>query len=129
MNRNPDPARRRLLKSGLGAATLFLPQPYAWVWAQTEGTVKLLRAPKQALVIGNSSYDLAPLKNPANDARAIGEALKGAGFEVTTKLDAPLGDLSKAVQAYTQSLAQRQAAARLLMEKLIPDIERYVASM
>ena len=109
MKQAPDIVRRGLLKAGVGAATLFLPQSYAWVWAQTDGTVKLLRAPKQALVIGNSSYSQSPLKNPANDARAIGEALKGAGFDVTTKLDAPLSELAQAVQAYTQSLAKRQA--------------------
>ena len=109
MKHTPDIVRRGLLKAGVGAATLFLPQSYAWVWAQTDGTVKLLRAPKQALVIGNSSYSQSPLKNPANDARAIGEALKGAGFDVTTKLDAPLSELAQAVQAYTQSLAKRQA--------------------
>lgn len=101
-------SRRRALKAGLGA-TLFLPQPFAWVWAQSEGALKLMRAPKMALVIGNSSYKSAPLKNPANDARAIGDALRATGFDVTAVLDASHGALAKAVQSYTQSLAQRQA--------------------
>ena len=39
-----------------------------------------------ALVIGNSAYRDAPLKNPVNDARAIAEALKASGF-VVTKLE------------------------------------------
>jgi len=35
----------------------------------------------KALVIGNSQYLLgAPLRNPANDARAIAEVLKRLGF-------------------------------------------------
>ena len=89
--------------------TLFLPQPFAWVWAQSEGALKLMRAPKVALVVGNSSYKGAPLTNPANDARAISGVLKATGFDVTTRLDAPRSELVKAVQAYTQSLAQRQA--------------------
>ncbi len=101
--------RRRFLQSGIATASIFLPTPYAWVWAQSEGAAKLLRAPKLALVIGNSSYKSSPLKNPANDARAIGEALKSGGFEVTTKLDAPHAELMQAVRAYTQTLAQRQA--------------------
>ena len=102
-------SRRNVLKAGAAGATLFLPAPYAWVWAQSEGAAKLLRAPKQALVIGNSSYKSSPLKNPANDARALGAALKGAGFDVTIQLDAPYAELAQAVRAYTQSLAQRQA--------------------
>jgi hypothetical protein len=35
-----------------------------------------------ALVIGNSSYRTSPLKNPVNDARAVGRALRELGFEV-----------------------------------------------
>ena len=71
-----DLIRRRVLRGGIAAGSLFLPLPYAWVWAQSEGTMKLLRAPKVALVLGNSKYKEASLKNPANDAKAIGDALK-----------------------------------------------------
>lgn len=41
-------------------------------------------APPQrlALVIGNSAYPAAPLKNPGNDARAMAERLKALGFDV-----------------------------------------------
>jgi len=35
-----------------------------------------------ALVIGNSSYADAPLKNSVNDARGIAQALRKLGFEV-----------------------------------------------
>lgn len=108
MESAPDIQRRRFLQASLGAATLFMPAPYAWVWAQTEGTLKLLRAPKFALVIGNSSYKRAPLKNPANDARAISDTLKSTGFDVTVRLDAVQADLAAAVQTYTQLLAQRK---------------------
>ena len=102
-------SRRAILKAGLGATALFLPAPFAWVWAQSEGTIKLMRAPKVALTIGNSNYSNSPLTNPVNDARAIGNALRNAGFDVTIKLDAPRGELAAAVQAYTQALAKRQA--------------------
>jgi len=37
-----------------------------------------------ALVIGNSDYKIAPLKNPVNDARAIAATLGKLGFEVLT---------------------------------------------
>ncbi|MBI3371960.1 MAG: caspase family protein [Betaproteobacteria bacterium] len=101
--------RRRVLGGGIAAGSLlFIPLPYAWVWAQSEGTMKLLRAPKVALVLGNSKYKEAPLKNPANDAKAIGDALRASGFEVTLKMDAGKADMAAAVQAYVQTLAAKK---------------------
>src|SRR5262249_27228093 len=97
-------ARRRFLKSVTGGAVLLLPQTHPWVWAQSDGAVRLLRAPKLALVVGNSRYQASPLANPGNDAAAMGEVLKGAGFDVATHLDAAHGDLARAVQDYTQAL-------------------------
>src|SRR5690349_4037121 len=81
-----DLTRRRLLTGGLAAGALALPAARAW--GQSEGALKLLRTPKVALIIGNSHYKAAPLKNPANDARAIADTLLKLGFEVTEKLDA-----------------------------------------
>ena len=46
-----------------------------------------LLAARKALVIGNSNYLNAPLRNPVNDARAIEAALTGLGFEVTVGYD------------------------------------------
>ncbi len=104
-----NPERRRILQGGLAAGSLFLPVPWAWVWAQSEGTLKLLRAPKMALVMGNSKYKESPLKNPANDAKAIGDALKATGFDVTVRLDVRRDEMAGAVQAYVKSLAARKA--------------------
>ena len=102
--------RRRLLKANLAAASLFLPAPYAGVWAQSEGAMKLLRLPKVALVIGNSSYKNAPqLGNPGNDAKAISDTLRQSGFEVTVKLDAGREDMAAAIRAHVQTLAARKA--------------------
>ena len=51
-----------------------------------------------ALVIGNSAYQTVPaLPNPVNDAKAMGEYLKSAGFEVTTVQDATQGDMRLAI--------------------------------
>src|SRR5436190_23990736 len=95
--------RRGILKA---AGSLFLPQPYASVWAQqSDGALKLLRLPKIALVLGNSKYKDAPLKNPANDAKAIGEALTAAGFAVTAKLDGSRAEMAAAIDAYVKELA------------------------
>jgi hypothetical protein len=44
---------------------------------------------RQALVIGNSEYRHAGrLRNPVNDARAIGSTLEALGFQVTMVTDA-----------------------------------------
>ena len=107
--RTPDNSRRQVLKAGLGATALFLPVPYAWVWAQSDGAMKLLRLPKLALVIGNGKYeDSKPLTNPVNDAQAISGSLKAAGFEVTTRLDIKREEMLSTVRAYTSMLAKRQ---------------------
>lgn len=100
--------RREYLGSGVAVGSLFLPLPYAEVWAQSEGSIKLLRWPKIALVAGNSRYKEVPLKNPANDAKAIGEALKGVGFAVTSKLDASLADMTGAIDADVKELAAKK---------------------
>jgi hypothetical protein len=103
-----DLDRRLVLRGGLAAGSLFLPAPYAWVWAQSEGTMKLLKAPKVALVLGNSKYKEAPLKNAANDAKAMADALKACGFDVTLKVDGGKADMAAAVQAYVQTLTAKK---------------------
>jgi hypothetical protein len=60
-----------------------------------------------ALVIGESNYRVVtPLPNPANDARAMSDLLRDAGFEVTTAADlsqkemnAQVGDFAAKVTA------------------------------
>jgi uncharacterized caspase-like protein len=92
---------------GLGASVLFAPG-LARVWAQSEGAMKLLQLPKIALVVGNSRYKDSPLKNPANDAKAIAAALKSVGFVVNVLLDAQRPTLASAVDAYVKELAAKK---------------------
>jgi uncharacterized caspase-like protein len=97
--------RRDILKAGLGTGALFLPQPWAWVWAQSDGALRLLKAPKLALVIGNGRYKDAPvLKNAPNDATAIAEALKALRFNVTLVLDAGRKEMQAAMRDYGQTV-------------------------
>ncbi len=49
---------------------------------QASAPVPANRGQRIALVIGNASYKDAPLTNPVNDARAIGQALQESGFSV-----------------------------------------------
>lgn len=51
-----------------------------------------------ALVIGNSNYMTAPLKNPVNDATDIASALKKLGFKVTLKTNADLRAMKRAIR-------------------------------
>lgn len=59
-----------------------------------------------ALVIGNSAYTAAPpLKNPKNDATAIGKKLVDIGFEVRTEIDATSEKMLRAISEFTQALS------------------------
>ena len=62
--------------------------------------------PRHALVVGNSRYPVAELINPGNDARAMAERLRQAGFSVTLKLDAGTRELQDAIRAHGKALAR-----------------------
>jgi uncharacterized caspase-like protein len=81
--------------------------PWAGVFAQSGAA--LLRAPKQALVIGNSKYQHAPLRNPVNDARGMAEALRSAGFGVTLGLELTQAGIREAIRAHGDNLARTKA--------------------
>ncbi|MCX6585999.1 MAG: caspase family protein [Acidobacteria bacterium] len=61
--------------------------------------IKLEAPRKVALVIGNGNYPKWPLRNPANDARAVSQALSEIGFATTTAVDVTLQNLDRAVSA------------------------------
>jgi len=116
-----DWKRRRLVQAGVGIPLVG----WSAAWAQTsdrnltagerkpaavaQSGASLLIAPRHALVIGNSSYGFGPLKNPANDAKALGNELKSAGFEVTVGLDLTRKDMLDAIRAYGESLNKAKA--------------------
>jgi caspase domain-containing protein len=67
---------------------------------------------RHALVIGNSAYQTVPaLPNPANDARAITEFLKSAGFEVTSVNNLTLSDMRQAISQFADTLAGKGSEA------------------
>ena len=61
-----------------------------------------------ALVIGNSDYPKAALLNPRNDARAIAELLRKAGFVVDQRLDTTQSQLREAVAHFGESIKDPQ---------------------
>ena len=64
---------------------------------------------RQALVIGNSKYRYAGfLRNPVNDARAIGYTLKQLGFQVTTVTDADQRKMERSIKDFGKQLRDRK---------------------
>jgi len=116
-----SPGRRRVLQGLVAAGTLALTPREApgqssrtlGVEARHEATVQasvaLLGLPRQALIVGNSKYKESPLKNPANDANAMGEALRRMGFNVALLLDAGRDQMQNAIQAFGEAVAKRNA--------------------
>ncbi len=61
---------------------------------------------RHALIIGNSNYINSPLKNPANDAEDMADALQKLGFSVTLVLDGLQTDMETAVNSFTKILTR-----------------------
>jgi hypothetical protein len=57
-----------------------------------------------ALVIGNSAYQTAPLKNPLNDAEDMTATLTKMGFTVTIKKNADLRTMEDAIRSFGKQL-------------------------
>ena len=76
------------------------------------GPVSLLSAAERvALVIGNDAYRHgAPLKNCVNDARAVSEALVGAGFDVVVVENAGLQEIEAKVLDFQNRARGAKAA-------------------
>src|SRR5436309_10707 len=69
-----------------------------------------------ALVIGNSAYQTVPaLPNPVNDAKAMAEYLKSAGFEVTTVQDATQSDMRLAIGSFADAVSGKGPEAVALV--------------
>ena len=59
---------------------------------------------RNALVIGNSNYKTSPLKNPANDAKAMAKALRKLDFEVIEIIDADRITMRNAVRKFKEKM-------------------------
>lgn len=98
-------SRRRWLKhAGILASSASLPFWIPGSSAQTDSPLNTL--PRTALVIGNTSYAQAPLRNPVNDAKAIGGELQKLGFKVDLLLDAGRTQMAGSIQAFGSALAK-----------------------
>ncbi len=59
-----------------------------------------------ALVIGNSTYKVGPLKNPVNDAHLIAATLRSVGFKVIERTDADQKEMKRALQKFGDRLEE-----------------------
>lgn len=65
---------------------------------------------KIALVIGNGSYDTAPLRNPPNDARDMARTLRDLGFEVIHRRNADQVEMKRAVREFGDRIRRADVA-------------------
>ncbi|MBI3376417.1 MAG: caspase family protein [Betaproteobacteria bacterium] len=100
--REPNRVRRRILQAGVAAGSLLaLPRLGP---GQSQSPLNTL--PRFALVIGNSKYAEAPLRNPGNDAKAISGELMQFGFKAELQIDAGRAQMADAIQAFSNELAK-----------------------
>lgn len=96
--------RRWLAQTGALASSTALPLWLPLASGQPQSPLNAL--PRLALIIGNSRYADAPLKNPANDAQAIAAELQRLGFKATVQIDAGRAQMAGAIQAFGNDLAK-----------------------
>lgn len=63
-----------------------------------------------ALVIGNSNYQSAPLKNPVNDAHDMQKILQKLGFKVFVETDANKRAINKALDEFSKTIKKGDVA-------------------
>src|SRR5437762_639706 len=61
-------------------------------------------AERVALLIGNNNYASTPLRNAANDAKDLGEALKELGFKVIVRENASRKDMIDGIREFGLAL-------------------------
>jgi carboxyl-terminal processing protease len=69
-------------------------------------------AARVALLIGNAAYADAPLRNPINDVREVGQMLRAIGFKVTTRENLRRDEMRDALRGFL--LTHRSADVRLV---------------
>jgi hypothetical protein len=68
------------------------------------------RERRVALVIGNAAYRTAPLRNPANDAEDMAEALKALDFEVLQARNASLREMRSIMRRFSDEIETSNVA-------------------
>src|ERR1700722_5259850 len=91
-----------LMAGGWGRIVVFAALAAACLVGAAQAETRL------ALVMGNSNYaNVNKLPNPANDAKAVADDLKSAGFDVTLALNVTQPDMRRAIQNFAAKLAKK----------------------
>ncbi len=89
----------------LRAALVLVAACLGW---SSPNAVALQNEQRVALVIGNSAYKNAPLKNPANDAADMAATLRGYGFKVIWRTNANQREMRNAIREFGNELRRAQ---------------------
>ena len=92
-------SRLKFMLPSLLTASLLLALPSAYAYDD-----------RVALVIGNDAYPTEPLKNAANDARAVAKTLNDLGFKVVVKTNADINTMRSAAVEFAKILDGATAA-------------------
>lgn len=92
--------RRMFLKAVAAASALAGSAPLPALAADDPSRV--------ALVIGNDAYPQSPLANAINDARAVADLLRTAGFRVDLRTDVSRNAVAEAVQAFGKAITRTE---------------------
>jgi len=65
---------------------------------------------REALVIGNASYDFKPLDKPAEDAKSMAKALNECKFRVIKSINASLEQMKQAIEQFIERLQPESVA-------------------
>lgn len=88
------------------AQTNELPPRPGTVGVQKLSPNRISTSRRVALVIGNAKYQVGPLRNPANDARAMARVLHNLGFEVILVTDSTLRQMDEALEKFYEKIQQ-----------------------
>lgn len=66
----------------------------------SSGVNEISTSQRVALVIGNSNYQVGPLANPANDAKAMAQSLRDSGFDVMQYTNLNKRDFEESLRAF-----------------------------
>jgi uncharacterized caspase-like protein len=96
---------RPLCSFAASLAALLLPAR-----AQDRRVVPIVARKQVALVISNADYSSRPLKNAANDARAVAARLRQLNYDVTLATDANRRSMGQAIDRFIAKLATGDVA-------------------
>lgn len=86
----------------IAALLVWLPSPVSTEAQDSRGIQ--VSSERLALVVGNNSYQTAPLRNPVNDAEDMGAVLSNLGFKVTLKKNVDRRGLEDAIRQFGRQL-------------------------